>query len=270
MLKQEIVELLRTVLSFESHVEADREKLFTQFAITDAHIWNFVFGADLSKANRGHLFIFVSKNNANITREECQLLCQRYSTFGDGTIDRNDFWEIFYPKNVPMAEEILRTRKKKNVVPQLIELHYKAKELIINILEKTIEFEKSADEMRNNISDLHSQFDSFVLPKVNAASLQIFMHENDAKSVSKKNCETILQHILGFKKNREKHFHCFLFKEVNVAKCNPIAKLTPSQCEQLTSPESSKLPLFFESKKVEDYGKKYKKHSAPLFLLYTR
>lgn len=69
----------------------------------------------------------MTKNGSNVHLEACRLICQRYSTYRDGFLDKYDFWEIFRPKSVKMMEEILSTRKKKSVVPIVAELHYKAK-----------------------------------------------------------------------------------------------------------------------------------------------
>lgn len=49
----------------------------------------------------------MNKNGCDVGVEGCQLICDRYSSYGDGLLDRLDFWEIFRPKSVKMMEEIL-------------------------------------------------------------------------------------------------------------------------------------------------------------------
>lgn len=78
------------------------------------------------------------KHHFPIVMQDCYLLCHRYSSYRNCTLNKQDFWQMFKPKAVPMMDTILKAKKAKSINPKLMEIKVQAKKLIISILEKTI------------------------------------------------------------------------------------------------------------------------------------
>lgn len=80
----------------------------------------------------------MQKNGSKTTRSQCGLLIGRYNGFGDGRLTREELWAIFAPKKLEKVESIAAVRRKKNVMPENMEIGYRAKELIVSLIEKTV------------------------------------------------------------------------------------------------------------------------------------
>jgi hypothetical protein len=115
--------------------------------------------------------------------------------------------------------------------------------------------------MKHNIGRLSTLFSEFCLRKVEAKYFQVYLSEY-LTEIRVRDCELLLEHIIGSKLNREKVFYAFFLSPEQPEQTNPLKNWgLGTEGSQLSA-----LPFFHKSSKVWRYGSDYQSHSKPLYL----
>ena len=150
-LSKEIGEMCRLILLFEGNISPTREAFFHSELITDDSIWSYFIGQGYVNVSSEIIYNFMHKHGHPVSKAQIELLCYRNSSYKNGLLTKNDFWQIFKPQTLAHLDSVIQCRRNKQFLTKSLALNYKAVDLMIEIIEKTIECEEFLEKMRENI-----------------------------------------------------------------------------------------------------------------------